>query len=365
MDTETTTTPYDETEVTQEVFGGENDTQIVPPRTFSELKAGIRNRVPVVQQLILLAAILLLLLGGTITPKIIAFFQTTADTIPAAPVYIETRDQSVDTNQQTPQIKPFSEVSISAEAAYVWDVQAQRVLYKKEATKQLPLASVTKLMTALVAQELLSEQASIAISSQAIKQDGDSGLLQGETFGRLELSDLVLMSSSNDGAYAMAAAAGEVLQPGNGPNAFVHAMNIKAEELQLHDTYFRNPTGLDLSETEGGAYGSAKDIAFLMEYIVKNEPDILTYTQESEARMYDNEGTYHDAINTNYYVDEIPGLIGSKTGYTDLAGGNLVIAFNAGLNRPIIVAVLGSTLHARFTDVLTLVEEAQKQVALK
>jgi len=217
-------------------------------------------------------------------------------------------------------------------------------------------------MTALVAHELLEEQSDVTISDQAIHQIGDSGLLLGETFDRVTLSDLVLMSSSNDGAYAIAAAAGGLLQEEDTANAFVHAMNIRAEELNLHDTYFRNPTGLDISETEGGGYGSAKDIAFLMEYIVVHQPDLLASTQEDQTRVYSQDGIYHDAVNTNYYIDEIPGIIGSKTGYTDLAGGNLVVAFDAGLNRPIIISVLGSTRQERFTDVMTLLTEVQHYV---
>lgn len=104
-------------------------------------------------------------------------------------------------------------------------------------------------------------------------------------------------------------------------------------------------------------------MAFLMEYIVLNEPDILTFTREDRTRVYSDTGQYHDAENTNYYVDKIPGLIGSKTGYTDLAGGNLVIAFNAGLNRPVVAVVLGSTLQERFTDIAKLVAETEKYVA--
>ena len=105
-----------------------------------------------------------------------------------------------------------------------------------------------------------------------------------------------------------------------------------------------------------------KDMAFLMEHIVQHEPDILTFTKTDQARVYSEDGTYHDTENTNYYINQIPGLIGSKTGYTDLAGGNLVVAFDAGLNRPIVITVLGSTRHERFTDVITLVEETQKQL---
>lgn len=334
------------------------------PASLSEIdEENALNGIPVTQQLVLLVAILFLLLGGTFSPKIIAFFKDSASTAPAAPVQSETPVKILDTDLDEDKIKPFSAVDIKGKSAYVWDVQAQRALYKKEATEALPLASVTKLMTALVAHELLTEKTDVTIGEQAIRQDGDSGLLSGETFDRQTLSDLVLMSSSNDGAYAMAVAAGAILQPENPADAFVHAMNIRAEELSLHDTYYKNPTGLDLSQTEGSAYGSARDMSFLMEYIILHQPDILTFTQEDTTRVYSQDGIYHDAVNTNYYIDEIPGLIGSKTGYTDLAGGNLVVAFDAGLNRPIIVAVLGSTRHERFTDVISLVEEAQKYVA--
>ncbi|MFT7507720.1 MAG: D-alanyl-D-alanine carboxypeptidase (penicillin-binding protein 5/6) [Acidimicrobiales bacterium] len=326
------------------------------------LSPGETNKVPALQQLALLGVLMFLLFSGAITPKVIGLFTEKQDTTPAAVAYPETQPELIPVDAEL-KIKPFSEVQIVGKTAYVWDVQGQRALYEKESNKQVPLASVTKLMTALVASELLEETASIAINRQAIQQDGDSGLLSGETFNRQSLTDLVLMSSSNDGAYAMAAAAGEILQTNNGPNAFVHAMNIRAKELKLHDTYFKNPTGLDLSPQEGGAYGSAKDMAFLMEFIVLNESDLLTFTQENEAHVYSEDGIYHDAENTNYYIDEIPGLIGSKTGYTDLAGGNLVIAFDAGLNRPIIIAVLGSTRHERFTDVIALVKEAQNYIS--
>lgn len=321
------------------------------------------GKIPIWQQLTLLGALLFLLLGGAITPRIIAFFQTEADSTPAAASVFEIQKHVPETEEGADATEPFSEVSIAAEAAFVWDIQNQRALYKKNDQTALPLASVTKLMTALVAHELLTEQTKVAISSEAIDQYGNSGLRAGEVFNRLSLTDLTLMSSSNDGAYALATAAGQTLSESNTATAFVNAMNVRAEELGLHDTSFKNPTGLDISESESGANGSAKDMAFLMEYIIKTNPDILALTTESNSRMYSDNGIYHDTENTNYYVDQIPGLIGSKTGYTDLAGGNLVIAFNAGLNRPIIVSVLGSTRQERFTDVITLVEEAQKLVA--
>tara|TARA_B100000745_G_C20147371_1_gene393475 strand:- start:1497 stop:2570 length:1074 start_codon:yes stop_codon:yes gene_type:complete len=320
------------------------------------------GKIPVWQQLSLLAVLLFLLLGGVITPKVVALFQTDAEAIPAAvPILQSEADLGPQASNTQSAREPFADITIRAEAAFVWDIQNQRALYKKNEQKPLPLASVTKLMTALVAYEILEEQDLVAIEDEAIRQYGNSGLIQGETFERLALTDLMLMSSSNDGAYALAAAAGNTLST-NGANSFVYAMNIRAQELGLYNTSFKNPTGLDISQTESGAEGSAKDMAFLMEHIVTQKPDILTYTTQNDARVYSADGTYHDTQNTNYYINQIPGLIGSKTGYTDLAGGNLVVAFDAGLNRPIVVAVLGSTRNERFTDVITLVEEAQKLV---
>ncbi len=344
-----------ETDTTEEMMDQVQTEEFIMP----EEDPILREKIPVLQQLTLLAAILLLLLGGAITPKIIAYFADEADVIPAAPIL---KEKVEPLEAQGKSIKPFSEVSIAAEAAYVWDVRGQRPLFKKDESEQLPLASVTKLMTALVAYELLADTENVAVTEQAIKQYGNSGLLQGETFNRATLSNLVLMSSSNDGAYALAAAAGEVLQKDNGAIAFVHAMNIRAEELGLVSTYFKNPTGLDIDESENGGNGSAKDMAFLMEYILENQPEILQFTKEPDARVYSEDGIYHDAVNTNYYIHEIPNLLGSKTGYTELAGGNLVVAFDAGLDRPIIISVLGSTRQERFTDVLKLVKEAQDYV---
>ncbi len=316
-------------------------------------------KIPVGRQLVLLAVILLLIFGNSVAPKIIELLPDST----AIPAAIGLGEENKIGEGNTVEVrKAFENIKVTAQSAYVWDIAQQKVLYKKNESESMPLASVTKLMTALLAQEILSETANVTIDATAIKQDGDSGLREGEVFNRLSLSDLVLMSSSNDGAYALAVKAGNVLNPQNGASSFVQAMNIRAKEIGLTQTQFKNPTGLDISPTEVGAKGSARDMSFLMEYIVQNEPDILTYTREDVARVYAESGEHHDAENTNYYIDEIPGLIGSKTGYTELAGGNLVIAFNVGLNRPIAIVILGSTQTERFTDVMKLVEESQKYV---
>jgi D-alanyl-D-alanine carboxypeptidase len=274
-------------------------------------------------------------------------------------------EAAVSTN--IPQLKKyvnsFDNTSLVAKSAFVWDVRDQKVLFNKNADAKLPLASVTKLMTALIAYELLDPNAKISISKDSIKTEGDSGFSEGEEFTVQDLTDLTLISSSNDGAVALSREAAHTASNRNPEEVFVTAMNLKAKELGLTHTHFENATGLDLNQTEAGAYGSARDVALLMEYIVTNESNALALTNVDLTTISNEAGDYHTVKNTNEVVDDIDGLIASKTGYTQLAGGNLAVAFNAGLNRPIIVVVLGSSQIARFSDTVTLVEKARQFIS--
>jgi len=130
----------------------------------------------------------------------------------------------------------------------------------------------------------------------------------------------------------------------------------------LTQTYFINPTGLDTNKTISGGYGSARDAAKLLEYAVINMPDIIESTRHTAINFESLSDINHRATNTNSSIDTLPGLIASKTGYTDLAGGNLVIAFDAGINRPIIISVLGSTQSGRFEDIEKLVNASLKSL---
>lgn len=326
-----------------------NDTEILEEEsTYSTSLDERSEKLPIVQQLGVLALILLLIFGTGYVPKILRSFEKdTANTATVPHATTETDDNSLTENA-------FESISIRAKAAFVLDVSTNTILFEKNAHEQLPLASITKLMTALVAHELLADTAEVPITQEATEQDGFSGLSHGETFSLNNILDLTLLNSSNDGAYAIAAAVGARLVDNGDASTFVEAMNIKAHDLGLSQTYFRNPTGLDISKEEGGAYGSARDTAFLMKHILLHYPNILEKTTQLDARIKNDQGAAHQVENTNPTVANIEGLIGSKTGYTELAGGNLAIAFDAAYNRPIIVVVLGSTYSSRFDDVLAL-----------
>lgn len=260
-------------------------------------------------------------------------------------------------------LQDLSEVNVRAKAAYVWDIRRGQALYSKNEDEVLPLASITKLMTTLLAYELASADTKIFLSDAAASQEGSGDLVSGEEFSHSALNRLALIASSNDAAFALAASTGALLGVRDPSSQFVAGMNIKAEELALNSLSFKNSTGLDLSSSEPGAVGSARDISRLMEYIYEVYPELLEATTRGGARIYNSQGEYHDVENTNEVLYAIPNLIGSKTGYTDLAGGNLTVMFDAGMDRPIVITVLGSSREERFTDVLRLVRAVQATIA--
>lgn len=261
----------------------------------------------------------------------------------------------------------FDDISIEASSVFVWDVNKQKVLFAENKDAQLPLASLTKLMTAITAVDILPESSVVTIDGASLVEDGDSGLYENEKWSFKDLIRFTLVMSSNDGASALANVAGVFKnsfpsRTEDNKKSFVQAMNKKASEMGLTQTYFINSTGLDTNEIVSGGYGSARDIAKLLEYAIIHTPEIMESTRHAEIDFSSLSDINHLATNTNSSISTIPGLIASKTGFTDLAGGNLVIAFDAGLNHPIIIAVLGSTQNGRFIDIEKLVNASLKSL---
>lgn len=258
---------------------------------------------------------------------------------------------------------PFDEINLEAKAAIVFDALENKIIYSLNSEEQLPLASLTKIMTAVIAREILPDYTTITIDSDSIKKEGDSGLRVGEKWRVRDLLDFTLLVSSNDGAASLAAAAAAV-STGVGQNTeglvnevvvkekdFVSQMNEKARSLGLVQTYFMNETGLDLQTQVSGSYGSARDVANLLVYAVEKYPDLFEATRQLVFKVSSLDGKNREAKNTNEAVLKIPGLIASKTGFTDLAGGNLAVLMDAGLGHPIAIVVLGSSEQGRFVDV--------------
>ena len=268
--------------------------------------------------------------------------------------------------------EPFPAVDIIAKAANAWDIENQKVIYAKNESEPLPLASLAKVMTALVAWEGRGDYEKIKITSDSIRQEGDSGLKNEEKWRLKDLIDFSLVTSSNDGIYAVASAIESVGHSSttietageqeNEPSAessrekFIDLMNKKAKDISLNQTFYLNETGLDSSDNVSGGYGSAEDMAKLFAYIIKNNPEVLEATAYDEIKFVSLDDIDHKAKNTNEITGEIPSLIASKTGYTEFSGGNLIVAFDLGLMRPIVISVLGSTREGRFEDMKKIIE---------
>jgi D-alanyl-D-alanine carboxypeptidase (penicillin-binding protein 5/6) len=249
---------------------------------------------------------------------------------------------------------PFLKLDIKAKSAYVLDINSGEVLFEKDSEVQLPLTSLTKIMTAVTALSMVPESTIISVEKEDLALEGDSGLYANEKWRLQDLLNLVLIESSNDGAYTVASGLGEIfVKTGreNGRKFFINSMNQKAKDLGLAQTYFNNESGLDESEYLSGGYGSAKDVAVLIGKAVKDYPDVFRNTKYDEMKLESLSNLKHKTTNTNKTINSIPGVIASKTGYTNLAGGNLAVVFDAGFGRPISVVVLGSTYEDRFLDV--------------
>ena len=260
---------------------------------------------------------------------------------------------------------PFQDIALEAASAYVLDAKTGKALFMKQATTTNALASVTKVMTASVALSLVPDTTLIPIELEAIREEGDSGLKVGDRWLLRDLVALMLVESSNDAARAISSTVGSFTlgteDRSAGRARFIAEMNERAREWGLRDTVFRSESGLDISVSGeeppslAGAVSTARDAAHLMAYALENFPSVFTATRWSEFLVENGAGESRSARNTNKGTDRLPLLIASKTGFTDMAGGNLVIAFDAGFDHPIVVAVLGSTAEGRFSDVEKLV----------
>jgi len=244
----------------------------------------------------------------------------------------------------------FAQIPLEARAAIVYDLATRETLYEKNSDAQLPLASLTKLLTVYAALRELSPNTPITISANATRLDSPRIFSAGQTLALSDLARLTLTASLNDGAAAIAEATAE-RENNSQDKMFAGA----AAALGLSQTYAVNGSGLDVNAAVSGGYGSARDLAILAGALFEQSPEIARATTKSSAEAISEDGKSFSVKNTDPMISTIPRLLLSKTGYTDLAGGNLALVFDSGIGHPIAVVVLGSSQKARFTDGATLV----------
>lgn len=264
----------------------------------------------------------------------------------------------------------FSSLPLKAKAVYVYDVKEKRVLYAKNEEAQLPLASLTKIMMAATIAEMVPDYTVVSVPGQTATgtKKVSYAIMAGDKFKLKDLLAYTLTISSNEGATLIASVGATSADHPNQPInqeatstvTFVDQMNIKAKKIGMDQSYFLNESGLDVSAVKSGGYGSAKDMAILFEYMLANHPDILEATTYSDVSVPTLSKDLRTAVNTNILVKNTPRVLASKTGLTDLAGGNLVMVIDADLAHPIIIAELGSTETGRFEDMKMLIKATEK-----
>lgn len=244
--------------------------------------------------------------------------------------------------------------ALVAKAAIVYDPTTQKVLFEKNAYEVLPLASLTKLITATAILNNTTGNPTITITKDHLVEDGaqaDANFSTGDRISLRNLLNIGLIASSND---AMQAAA-TVLGP-----KFTQVMQATAFSLGLKDMQFNNATGLDINATTAGGYGSAYDMAVITSNFAAHYPQYFNLTQKTGITIPAGYGGTISAEATTLPLQYIPGFVGAKTGYTTLAGGNVVSMFDIEVGHPLVIVIIGSTTDGRFADTETLIQAARE-----
>lgn len=232
-------------------------------------------------------------------------------------------------------VKAADDENLYALSAVLMDGENGRVLYGKEAYKGRPNASTTKVMTCILALELAKGDDYVQVSENAASQPQTRlGMREGQQFYLEDLLYSLMLKSHNDSAVAIAEHIGGSVE------GFAEKMNEKAKELGCKDTHFVTPNGLD-GEDEGGIHHTtARDLALIMAYAIKNAT-FVHITQTRDYTFTDISGKKHYSVhNTNAFLDMETGVISGKTGFTGNAGYCYVCAVRQD-ERLFIVALLG------------------------
>lgn len=231
-----------------------------------------------------------------------------------------------DSNIADPELEAESVISVQTDF-----LNEEKVLYEKNGEEKMPIASLTKLMTAVVALENLDLSKNISISKAAEKQDERGLLKSGESFVARDLLYDMLVESDNSAAYAFFESLSQ--------DKFIKLMNLKANEIGLKNTYFSSVTGLGLTN-----YSTAKDLADFAKYIFNNNRLIIEIASTSEFDLYNSKGIFHHkAYNLNELLkdpDLKDKIIAGKTGQTKDAGGCLLLILKAPEEKGFLVNVI-------------------------
>lgn len=222
-----------------------------------------------------------------------------------------------------------------------------QVIFELNPEKRWPIASLSKLMTAVVAIEKMNLNKEVVINEKVVVTEGIAGEFKtGEVFKLRDLIKTMLISSSNDAAVAITETFGG--------QDFINEMQKKAAEIKMFSTTYLEPTGLSFINQS-----TVADLAKLMSYIYFEHPEILEISRQKEAEILElKTGKVRKILTVNKFAGE-PDFIGGKTGYIDEAGRNLIGLFDIN-GKTVLTIVLGADNSFEETEKLkSLVENCQ------
>lgn len=233
----------------------------------------------------------------------------------------------------------FANKKVSAKSYLVIDLDRNVIVLDKDKEKLMPIASITKLVTAVVAKRLIKSDEVIIIDSKSLATYGNEARLRnGEKFKLNELLYPLLMVSSNDSSEAIARHYGR--------QRFISEMNEFVAEIGAYRTYFKDPSGLSASNLS-----TVNDLSIITKYILDEYPEIFEITKEKSKTV-----RTHTWTNTTHLLN-LDSYNGGKNGYTPEANRTTVSLFKLGKNnRNFAVIFLGSS--SRDNDILDLLEDA-------
>ncbi|MBI2624303.1 D-alanyl-D-alanine carboxypeptidase [Candidatus Parcubacteria bacterium] len=256
---------------------------------------------------------------------------------------------------------PAFETTARAAAAVVLagdGIPTERLLYQKGLLERVPIASITKLMTAVAVLDASADRnlrEVVVVSRRAAETDGQKAdLFMGEQVSASTLFDLMLVVSANDAAMALAEHVGKrIAEPGEDAlQAFIRAMSIRAQELGLTDTSFANPSGLDDLN-----FSTAADLVALVK-ATRAYPEIWVALGKHSVMFVNHAGRLRTLKTTNELLGVLPGLEGGKTGFTAQAGESMVAISKIG-PKPVRVVTVILASPDRFGETRRLVEWLQ------
>ena len=238
---------------------------------------------------------------------------------------------------QTVDMTPVAEepAELYALSAVLMDGESGRVLYEKDGERPLANASTTKVLTCIVALENSPGDDYVQVSQNAASQpEVKLGLQKGEQYYLEDLLYSLMLKSHNDTAVAIAEHCGGSVE------GFARMLNRKAKQIGCKDTYFITPNGLDAEDENGKHHTTAKDLALIMRYAVKNETFLhIAQTRDYTFSEITGKRTF-SVHNANAFLDMRDGVLAGKTGYTSQAGYCYVCAWEKD-GRTFIVSLLG------------------------